>query len=768
MLGALTWPTLEKHTVMKKLNALVATLLLTAALSHASTGVVQVGAGGWRTQTSTADQKVPEAPFRTPEMLQRAAPTNQWYSSVMFTRWSEVLHALPLTAKATEKGLEIGFPKKVITPTDRKDVEVTYPHAADITLRPLSFQPEAALLAGHGDWSVDIRFPSKDQSLTTTIAHGSPFVFATLSQGDLGLDFGADLQAHIWSKDARVLIIKGGSKTYAAFAPTGGTWQQGGRAWTLNLPAAKRYMSVAVMPNELDGTVHQFLASAYSHISNTKAEFRVDQDKSEVVTSFHVETQTKEGAQAPTIVGLYPHHYFGNKELPSVAVGTLPSIRGELKFYASNSFTTRHVSQGFVPYWPGVKDPKSSQAIVSNLSKESSRARRMMLEIGQGPYWQGKGLQRISQLMTVADVQGETATRDKLLALIKKRAEEWLSGQSDRTYFHYSPTLGTVASYPEEYDAVKDMNDHHFHYGYWIRAAADIGMRDPEWIKAEKWGGMIDLLVADIATAQRGRKDFPYLRNFDPYEGHSWASGTGMSPDGNNQESSSEAINAWVGLMLWGSLQGRQDLVDLGTYLYATEIQSINHYWFDIHGLTLPPEYKNVEVSMLFGGKLAHNTWWIDEPRQIHGINLLPLTASSTYLAASPAFTHKNMAALEQEIDIYQGRGKRAKPDDIWQDLFAKYVALVDPKKGLELWKEWGSIELGDTRTHAQHWLFFLNEVGTPDLGITANTKFYASFKAANGKRTYMAYNPTRSPVDVRFSDGQVLKALPLVLTVSP
>ena len=30
----------------------------------------------------------------------------------------------------------------------------------------------------------------------------------------------------------------------------------------------------------------------------------------------------------------------------------------------------------------------------------------MMLEIGQGPYWQGKGLQRISQLMTVADVQG--------------------------------------------------------------------------------------------------------------------------------------------------------------------------------------------------------------------------------------------------------------------------------------------------------------------------------------------------------------------------
>jgi len=208
-----TLPKLEEFNAMNKLNTFVATLLLTTALSHASTDVVRVGAGGWRTQQSTADQKVPEAPFRTADMLQLAAPTNQWYSSVMFTRWSEVLHALPLTAKATENGLEIGFPQKVITPTDRKDVEVTYPHTADITLRPLSFRPEAALLAGYGDWSVDISFSSKEQSLKTTVAHGSPFVFATLSQGNLGFDLAADLQAYVWSKDARVLIVKGGTKS---------------------------------------------------------------------------------------------------------------------------------------------------------------------------------------------------------------------------------------------------------------------------------------------------------------------------------------------------------------------------------------------------------------------------------------------------------------------------------------------------------------------------------------------------------------------------
>ena len=746
--------------------SLVLSLSMGMGMASHAADVVQRGSGAWRTQVSSADNPVPAAPFRTAAMLERAAPTNQWYSSVMFTRWSEVLHAVPLTAKASAKGLEVGFPQKTVVPTERKDVEILYPHKAEITLRPLGFEPKAALLAGHSDWAVDIAFEAEKNTMLTTVAHGSPFVYAQLTQGDLSLDLASSLTGSLWPADPRVLLMRDAIKTYAAFAPTGAQWVQAGSSWQMRLPADRRYASVAILPNDQDSTIREFLAQAYSHIVDTRADYRVDRQKSEVITSFKLKTRTFEGSEGTGIVGLYPHHWHQNSALPPKALGSLGSIRGDIRLFASSSFETRYRHTGFVPYWPGVQDAAQSKAILGNLSKESRRARRMMLEIGQGPYWQGKGLQRISQLMSVADAQGDLKTRDELLALVKGRFEEWLSGQSKRTYFHYSPTLGTVVSYPEEYDAVKDMNDHHFHYGYWIRAAADIGLRDPQWIKPERWGGMIDLLVADIATAERGRKDFPYLRNFDPYEGHSWASGVALSPDGNNQESSSEAINAWAGLMIWGALQGRPELVELGTYLYATEIQAINHYWFDIHGLTLPKEYQNVEVSMLFGGKLAHNTWWIDEPRQIHGINLLPLTASSTYLGESPDFVHKNMAALEREIKIYEGRGKRAKPHDIWQDLFAKYVALVDPAKGRARWDEWGSVELGDTRTHAQHWLAFLEGAGAPDLGVTADTHFYAVFKHANKGKTYMVFNPDPQARTVRFSDGVSVQAAPGKLTV--
>ncbi|MGS0757376.1 hypothetical protein ACVBEH_23700, partial [Roseateles sp. GG27B] len=73
------------------------------------------------------------------------------------------------------------------------------------------------------------------------------------------------------------------------------------------------------------------------------------------------------------------------------------------------------------------------------------------LEIGTGAYWQGKGLQRITQLMNVVEQQGDLDGRDKLLKLSQKRIEDWFSGDSSKTYFHYDKALGTVVAYPEEY-----------------------------------------------------------------------------------------------------------------------------------------------------------------------------------------------------------------------------------------------------------------------------------------------------------------------------
>jgi hypothetical protein len=74
-------------------------------------------------------------------------------------------------------------------------------------------------------------------------------------------------------------------------------------------------------------------------------------------------------------------------------------------------------------------------------------------------------------------------------------------------------------------------------------------------------------------------------------------------------------------------------------------------------------------------------------------------------------------------------------------------------------------MELGDTRTHTLHWMLSLQQMGTPDPGVTADTTLYAVFKRPDGGRTYLVHNPTRAPIEVRFSDGKTVTAAPGQLT---
>lgn len=170
---------------------------------------------------------------------------------------------------------------------------------------------------------------------------------------------------------------------------------------------------------------------------------------------------------------------------------------------------------------------------------------------------------------------------------------------------------------------------------------------------------------------------------------------------------------------------------------------------------------------MVFGGKYAHNTWWTDEPRQIKGINLLPITTASTYLGSDPNYVKRNLGTLEADTKVFAARGKRADPPDIWQDLFAKYLALADPTAAAAQWSRWGAVELGDTRSHTWHWIASLVEMGVPDLSITADTTFFAVFKRTDGQRTYLSYLTGPESRAVTFSDGHTMLVQPRVLAKS-
>lgn len=66
-------------------------------------------------------------------------------------------------------------------------------------------------------------------------------------------------------------------------------------------------------------------------------------------------------------------------------------------------------------------------------------------------------------------------------------------------------------------------NDHHFHYGYHISAAAIVAKHRPQW--GVKYFERILLYVRDIANPSADDEFFPMYRQKDWYLGNSFAAG---------------------------------------------------------------------------------------------------------------------------------------------------------------------------------------------------------------------------------------------------
>lgn len=737
------------------------------SFSSAAQSTLPVGAGQVLLSPKSADNSPPPAIGLTDAMKGKPVPTNQWYSGLIFSPKPEVLFAQPYSVRAADTGFEMALPTRQVIATERRDTEIHYPHRSPLVISPVAFRATQGKLAKATDWAIDIAMGSNTDRFDLTVAHGSPYVFGRISQGPVAFQTASESQRTQLGTDARVLTLTSNGQTFAVFGPSGVRWEQKGQQWLAYLPQGKGYFSAAVLPDNQPETLELFTRHAYAFVTQTQVKWQFTESSNAVETDYTVNTEIMEGTESQTLQGLYPHHWHQNDSVAGKLVGQYETIRGAVRLLPSNQFSTHLTYRGFVPFWPTVTQHPRLGELNDVMKADVRNARRNMLQIGNGPYWQGKGLQRITKVMDVAEQQGDAEAAKRLQSLIKGRIEQWFAGKDRNTYFHLDKTLGTVLAYPEEYFAVEQMNDHHFHYGYWIRTMADLALRDPEWTSDAQWGAMTQLLIKDIATAERGHPDFPFLRTFDIYEGHSWASGIGLGELGNNQESSSEAINAWAALILWAEIRSDKALRDLGIYLYTTEIEAIRHYWFDVHNLVFAPEYKNKEVSMLFGGAYKHNTWWTDEPRQIKGINLLPISTSSTYLGLDPEHTRRSLATLPEDTRIYESRGKRANPTDMWQDLFAKYMGLTDPTAGLKMWDRWGAVELGDTRTHTLHFLMSLDNMGPPDFSVTADHVLHAVFKRKDGQRTYLAFNAGITPRSVKFSDGLVLEVPAGRLTAS-
>lgn len=745
-------------------------------LGFGSISTTPVINAGW------AENDAPATIYKT-ENIKGAVQTNDWLSSVLWVPFSESLYAHPLAYKFTKSGLKVSMPKTQYSKDIDGDVEVirkldeNVPGTIDFTVSSDNFNPADARVDKFSDWSADVVMADGAKNIIATIAHGSPYTYFNFTGCNPNISFNSIPEI---TQKGNTLIVKANGNYYGFFAPTGSTWSEiGTGSITCNLPAGKRYFSLALLPSK--DAFEYYKERAYAFIVNTEVQWDYYDEDSSVVTNYKFTTEAKEGTNRDTIFALYPHQWRDNTFISPMSY-TYESIRGLMKTVSGQGFQTKYTYNGMLPNMPGLDS--SDTAGIEKLKRmvddfESNKIAFTVENSGFDTYWTGKTLNELSQVLPIAEQVGDTVASEKIIAAIKVKLEDFFTAESNEkvfydsneknNLFYYNNNWGALIGYDASYGSQNELNDHHFHYGYFIYAASQIALRDREWAKESNWGTMVKLLIKDIANCNRKDSRFPFLRNFDPYAGHSWASGHAKFVDGNNQESSSEAINAWAGIIQWGEATGDSTLRDLGIYLYTTEIKALNNYWFDIYGDTRDSQYVNVDTSMIWGSKNVHTTWWTNDPIQVHGINWLPITGASLYLGTDPEYVKKNYDSVWREWDNWL----KIRPGDqngdlkLWHDIMCSYYALYDPQEAISKWDEKAAPESGESTVHTYHWLHSLKTVGVPDFTVTSDTTLYSVFKnKSDNKKTYVVYNVSDQEKQVNFSDGMKFIAKSKSMTV--
>lgn len=368
------------------------------------------------------------------------------------------------------------------------------------------------------------------------------------------------------------------------------------------------------------------------------------------------------------------------------------TVRGPMRGVAGDLWQLQYPLSTAVRSAPRAIDPTKREAILAALNAEKGTKPN-----GNDSYGYGKQVGRAANLLLIAEALGEQATADQLRAAIKESLSVWLDGGGNDA-LRFDETYGGVVTSKGANNPADDYgngwyNDHHFHYGYMIYAAGAVAKGDPAW--AAQYKEKTLNLIRDIANPSAADPYFTQYRMFDWFDGHGWASGLFPFQDGRNQESSSEAFNAWAGIALFGDAIGDKNLMNLGRMLRAVESASVQKYYHirknsDIY----PAPFRDGMVTgVLWSDKAEYATFFSGAAAQVIGIQLLPMTFACEELIDAP-WVADAWPAMQAA-----GGG------DSWGGLMSMAYATVNKGEAWNRLVNAGGVEGGNSRTNTLYFV---------------------------------------------------------------
>jgi endoglucanase Acf2 len=260
-----------------------------------------------------------------------------------------------------------------------------------------------------------------------------------------------------------------------------------------------------------------FVSKARNIVASVDIDYSVNRETNSVTVTHNY--LDKNGNTADTIVrhASYALEIFKSSKPSNYKIR---SARGIIKFAETSSFNYTMPYVGVLPTLPATENTYD-QSILEQLVKdfvdagESSWINR---EITNDTYWSGKAYGKAAEVIAIAKSIGLSQEANELTSWLKSELEDWFTAETDGEidelrYFVYDDDWDTILGIEEAYGSHQRLADHHFHYGYFVRAAAEICRTDKSWCGSDQYGPMIELLIRDYAGGDNDDM-FPTYRNF--------------------------------------------------------------------------------------------------------------------------------------------------------------------------------------------------------------------------------------------------------------
>ncbi|KAK7394408.1 hypothetical protein VNO78_14936 [Psophocarpus tetragonolobus] len=557
------------------------------------------------------------------KLLSSPLPTNSFFQNFVLQNGSQPEYIHPYLIKTTPSSLSASYPLVFFT------AAVLYQNfVPDLTISSINSNSGAqkSVISSFSDLSVTLDIPSSN--LRFFLSRGSPYITASVTKPtSLSISTVHTILSLSSSYNRKYTLKLNNTQTWLIYTSSPISLNKNGTLSITSKPFAG-VIRVAVLPGK-DNPNHVSILDKFS------SSYPVT-DNVTLVKPFSVLYQWKKMGSGNLLTLAHPLHVklLSNKNDNNILSGLkYRSVDGDLVGVVGDSWELK--TNPIRVNWHSNKglEKGSHDEIVSALSKDVQALSPSSLAT-KSSYFYGKLIGRAARLALIAEEMSFPKVIPTIQKFLKEAIEPWLNGTFQGNGFLYERKWGGVVTKQGSTDAGADFgfgvyNDHHYHLGYFVYGIAVLAKIDPAWGK--KYKAQAYSLVSDYMNLREYNRYYPRLRHFDLYKLHSWASGLTQFADGRNQESTSEAVNAYYSAALLGLAYGDSRLVSAASTLTALEIRATQTWWHvkaknNLYGHDFAKE--NRIVGILWANKRDSGLWWAAATcRECRlGVQVIPLT----------------------------------------------------------------------------------------------------------------------------------------------